>query len=199
MLQGVASVLFSHVGMKEQVKHGFTKVRYSVLQYGAVCCSILQYVAVRCSVSQCVAVCCSVLQYDAVCSSVLQCVEAYCSVIKCVAVYCRVLQCVAVCCSVLQCVAVCCSVLQCVAVYCSVLQYLVFGEPPWNEGANCAWIHQNTNLLKTHTQKEPNVSLKRALYITQKSPMYRSKDPYTQPPKHDPVPDRETKSRLAII
>jgi len=105
------------------------RVRCSVLQCVAVCCSAFyasawihqiriqcwpiegyimtgpRHVSVCCSVLQCVAVCCSVLQCGAVCCSVLQCVAVCCSV--------AVLQCVAVCCSVLQCVAVCCSVLQC--------------------------------------------------------------------------------------
>jgi len=101
----------------------------------------------------------------------LQCDAVCCSVLPCVAVCCSAMQCVAVCCSVLQCVAMCCSMLQCVAVF-------FFCEPPWNEGPNCAWIHQNTNLFKTQTQKvvttqkEPYTLRKRAPCITQKSPIH---------------------------
>jgi len=45
-------------------------VCYSVLQFGAVCCTVC--CTVCCSVLQCIAVCCSVLQCVAVCCSVLQ-------------------------------------------------------------------------------------------------------------------------------
>jgi len=83
----------------------------------------------RCSVLQCIAPCCTVLHRVAPCCSVLQCVAVCCSVLHRVAPCCAVLQCVAVCCvysSVLQCVAVCRSVLQCVATPLDLLQSTSF-------------------------------------------------------------------------
>ena len=82
------------------------------------------HLRVRCSVLQCVAVCCSAFYASAWIHQIrIQCwpIEGYIMTgPRHVSVCCSVLQCVAVCCSVLQCGAVCCSVLQCVAVCCSV-------------------------------------------------------------------------------